>query len=124
MKSSLKSLGSALSSFSLFTISLGFSLPVKAVLPCKYGTVNSHPNGSVASCNIENNLDMRVGNFAFSCLQGHSISFDEKGLFESCVISVPMHVITGNAVETCPAEPRVYFSISNDGNQSISCSRL
>jgi len=65
MKSSLKSLGSALSSFSLFTISLGFSLPVKAALPCEYGTVNSHPNGSVASCTIETNVDIRIGSFAF-----------------------------------------------------------
>lgn len=124
MKSSLKSLGSVLSSLSLFTISLGFSLPVKASLPCEYGTVNSHPNGSVASCNIENNLDIRIGSFSFPCLQGHSISFDEKGQFESCVISVPVQIRTVNAIETCPEKSRVDVSISNDGNQSISCSRL
>lgn len=124
MKSSLKSLGSVLSLLDLFTISLSFSLPVKAALPCKYGTVTSYSNGLVASCNIENNLYISIGSFAFSCLQGHSISFDEEGHFKSCVVSVPVHIRTGNAVETCPKESMVYASISKNGNQSISCSSL
>ncbi len=57
MKSSLKSLGAVLSSLGLFTISLSFSLPVKAAVACKHGTVKSYQNGSVESCTIENNVD-------------------------------------------------------------------
>lgn len=124
MKSSLKSLVSVLSSLGLFTISVSFSPHAKASLPCEYGTVNSHPNGSVASCDIKNNLYIQMGSFAFPCLQGHSISFDEKGQFESCVISAPVQIKTVNAIETCPEKSRVDVSISNDGNQSVSCSRL
>ncbi len=124
MKSSLKSLGSVLASLGLFTISLSFSPPVEAGLPCEYGTVSSHPNGSVASCNIENNLYITIGSFAFSCLQGHSISFDEKGQFNSCIVSVPVHIRTGNAVKTCPKESMVSASILNDGSQSINCNCL
>ncbi len=65
MKSSLKALSSVFSSLSLLTISLSFSLPFKAALPCKYGTVNSYPNGSVESCTVETNVDIRIGSFAF-----------------------------------------------------------
>lgn len=87
MKSSVNSLGSVLSSLGLSTISLSFSLPVKAALPCKYGTVKSYQNGSVESCTIENNVDLRIGSLVFPCQQGYSVVFDEKAQFKSCVIS-------------------------------------
>lgn len=117
-----KSFISIFSSLSLLTISL-ISLPVKAALPCEYGTVDTHQNGSVASCTIENNVDIRIGNFNFPCEKGYPISFDEKGQFESCVISAPINIRTGNAVKTCLEESLVYVSVSHNGEQSVSCSR-
>lgn len=122
-KFSLKSLGSTFSSLGLFTFSLSLALPVKAALPCQYGTVNSHPNGSVESCTIENNVDIRIGSFVFPCKQGHFISFDEKAQFQSCVISTPVKIITDQVVETCPEEYRVDVSIPTNGNPSVSCYR-
>lgn len=121
--SSLKSLASVVSSLGLFTISLSFSLPIKAALPCKAGTISSYQNGSVESCTSENNVDIRIGSSSFPCKQGYSISFDEKGQFTSCVISAPVGIRTGNALETCPEKSRVYVSILTNGNQSISCYR-
>ncbi len=120
--SSFKSLTSIFSSLSLLTISL-ISLPAKAALPCEYGTVNTYQNGSVASCTIENNVDIRIGTFNFPCKKGYPISFDEKGQFESCVISAPVSIRTGNTVKTCLEESMVYVSVSDTGDQSVSCSR-
>lgn len=124
MKSSVNCLGSVLSSLGLFTISLSFSLPVKAALPCKYGTVNTYQNGLIESCTIENNVDLRIGSIIFPCKQGYSIFFDEKDQVKNCVISDPVKIITGNAVETCPEKYRVYVSNLSNGDQSVSCHRL
>ncbi|MES1026592.1 hypothetical protein ABN584_27240 [Gloeocapsa sp. BRSZ] len=110
------------SSLGLFTINcFTFSLPVKAALPCKGGTINNYQNGSIESCIIDNNVDVGVGSLAFSCKQGHSISFDEKANFQSCVISKAVTIRRNNAVETCPENSRVYVSISEQGNQAVSC---
>ncbi len=108
MKSSLRCLASAISSLSLFTISLSFSLPVKAALPCQSGTINYYQNGSVESCTINTNVDVSTGSLAFPCKQGYSILFDDKAHFKSCVISSPVRIIRDNAFETCPEEYRVY----------------
>jgi hypothetical protein len=102
---------------------LKFSLPVKAALPCQYGTVNSYQNGSVESCTIENNVDIRIGSLVFPCKQGYSIFFDKKAQFKSCVISTAIKIITGNTVETCSAEFRVEVSNLNNSKQSVTCYR-
>jgi hypothetical protein len=122
MKPSLKSLASFFSSLSLFTISLSISSPVKAALPCEGGTINRYDNGSIASCNIYNNVYISVGALAFSCKQGKYIYFDEKANFNSCILSTPMVIRTGNKVETCSEEFKIYVSIYG-GNQSVSCHR-
>jgi hypothetical protein len=123
-KSYLKYLTTVGSSLGLFTINcLSSSLPAIAALPCKGGTVNYFPNGSVQSCTIENHVDIATGSLAFSCKQGNSISFDEKANFKSCVISNAVTIRRDNAVETCPEDSRVYVSISDLGNQSVSCQR-
>ena len=110
------------SSLGLVTINyLSFSLPAKAALPCRGGTINSYQNGSIESCIIENNVDVGVGSLAFSCKQGHSIFFDEKANFHSCVIATTVIIRRDKAVETCPENSRVYVSISERGNQSVSC---
>jgi hypothetical protein len=124
-KSSLKYLVTVSSSLGLFTINcLSFSLPAKAALPCKGGTINYYQNGSVESCIIEQNVDISIGSLAFPCKQDYSIFFDEKANFKSCVISTTVTIRRNNAVETCPEASMVYVSSSNDGNQSISCRRL
>ncbi|HEY9780902.1 MAG TPA: hypothetical protein V6D09_12275 [Leptolyngbyaceae cyanobacterium] len=123
MKPLFKQLLSLGSSLGLLTMTLSIPLPVTAALPCKDGTVNRYQNNSIASCTIENNIQVRIGSLAFPCLQDHSISFDEKGQFQSCVISQSVKIITDNVVETCPAEYRVNVEIYNDGNQSVSCQR-
>lgn len=121
----LKSLATIGSLLGLFTINcLSFSLPAKAALPCKSGTINYYQNGSIESCNIENNVNIATGSLAFSCKQGYSIIFDEKANFKSCVISIPVTIRRDNAVETCPEESMIYVSGSNDSNLSVSCRRL
>lgn len=123
-KSYLKYLATVGSSLGLFTLNcLSSSLPAQAALPCKGGTVSYFPNGSVERCTIENNVDIATGSLAFSCKQGHSIFFDEKANFHSCVISNPVTIRRDNAIETCPEDSRVYVSISEHGNQSVSCQR-
>lgn len=124
MNSDFKYFASVGSSLVLFTISLSFSLPVKAALPCKSGTISYYQNGSVESCNLDASVDIRTGSFAFPCEQEFSISFDEEAKFKSCVISAPVTIIKNNAVETCPKESLVYVSSLNNGNQSVSCHRL
>jgi hypothetical protein len=123
-KSCLKYFAAVGSSLGLVTINcLSSSLPAQAALPCKGGTVNYFPNGSVESCTIENYVDIATGSLAFSCKQGYSIFFDEKANFKSCVISNTMTIRRDKAVETCPENSWVYVSIAEHGNQSISCQR-
>ncbi|PIG91288.1 hypothetical protein [Gloeocapsopsis sp. IPPAS B-1203] len=113
----------AISSFlGLFTINcFTFSLPVKAALPCKGGTINTYQNGSIESCIIDNHVDVKAGSLAFSCKQGYSISFDDKANFQSCVLFKPVTIRRNNAVETCSENSRVYVSFSKQGNQSVIC---
>lgn len=124
MKSSFRGLASVGASLGLFTISLSFSLPVKAAVPCKDATIDFHQNGSLQSCTINNNVHVSRGSFAFTCKQGYSIFFDENAQFESCVISSPVQIRTGSTVETCPELSRVNFSIINYGDRSVSCHQL
>ena len=125
IKSGIKYFAAVGSSLGLVTINcLSSSLPAQAALPCKGGTVNYFPNGSVESCTIENYVDIATGSLAFSCKQGYSIIFDEKANFKSCVISIPVTIRRDNAVETCPEESMIYVSGSNDSNLSVSCRRL
>ena len=121
MKFSTKCLASFISSLSLFTTNLSFTLPAKASLPCEGGTINYYQNGSVESCLINNGVDVSIGTFAFPCKQSDYIYFDEKANFKSCVISAPVVIKRNNAIETCPKESRVDVSILIDGNQIISC---
>jgi hypothetical protein len=121
----LKYLATVGSSLGLFTFNcLSYSLPAQAALPCKGGTVNYFPNGSVESCTIETNVDIATGSLAFSCKQGYPIVFDEQANFKSCVLYLPVTIRRNNAVETCPEKSIVYVSSSNDSNLSVSCQRL
>lgn len=124
MKSLFKQLISLGSSFGLLTVCLSVSLPVAAALPCEYGTISRYQNGGIASCTIRNNIYVRMGSLAFPCLQGHYVSFDEKGQFTSCVISQEVKVRAGQIIETCPAEYRVYVSSFSNGNQSVICQQI
>lgn len=123
MQPLLKSLAFAVSSVGLFTVNLSFTLPVKAALPCENRSIIYHQNGSVESCTIFNKVNINVGIFAFLCEQGHSISFDEKANFESCVLSDSLKIKRGNAIEICPAKSRVYVSIDskNQSNNQLNC---
>ena len=124
MKSLFKQLITLGSSFGLLTISLSVPLPVKAALPCEYGTISRYQDGGIASCTIRNNIYVRMGSLAFPCLQGHYISFDENGQFTGCVISQSVKVRTGQIIETCPAEHRVSVSRFSNGNPSVNCQQL
>ncbi len=124
MKSAIKYLSSIVSSLGLFTVTLSFSSPVQASIPCESGTINRYQNGSIESCVINNIVGITQGSLAFSCKQGQYIYFDDKASFKSCVISIPMVLRTGNDVKTCPEESRVYVWVSEGGNQAVSCQRL
>lgn len=123
MQPLLKSLAFALSSVGLFTVNLSFTLPAKAALPCENRSIIYHQNGSVKRCTIFNKVNISVGSFAFLCEQGHSISFDEKAKFESCVISAPLKIKRGNAIEICPKKSRVsvYIDSKNQSNNQLNC---
>lgn len=123
MQPSLKSLAFTISSLGLFTTNLIFTLPVNAALPCENSNIVYHPNGSINSCTIFNKVNINVGSFAFLCEQGHSISFDEKANFQSCVISDAVKIQRGNAIEICPEKSRVSVSIDskNQSNNQINC---
>ncbi|WGV27323.1 hypothetical protein [Halotia branconii] len=115
------------SSLSLFTVNLAVSSPAQASIVCESGTISNYSNGSLANCILGQNMTVQVynpssGSSNFYCQAKEYISFDEKAQFQSCRLSQDTQIRNGNSIETCPAEYRVYFSVSNDGIQSISCS--
>jgi hypothetical protein len=114
----------AVSLFGLSVINLCLPLPAKAALACKKDTINRYQDGSVESCALDTDTDIQTGTFAFSCLQGNSISFDEKAHFRSCSLSIPVKIRKGNSVETCLEKSKVYVSISSNNEQSVSCSNV
>ena len=57
----------------------------------------------------------------FPCKAETSISFDEKGQFKSCQLSQELQIKTGNSIQQCPADYKVYVSVANDGTKSINC---
>lgn len=117
----LKYLAAVSSSFGLITINcLGSSLPAQASLPCKSGTISYHANGSVKTCDIGSNVDISIESFNFPCKQYNFISFDENAHFTSCVISAPVVIRTGNAVETCSKDSIVRVSLK-DGSRFVRC---
>ncbi|MBD6616507.1 hypothetical protein FNW02_11820 [Komarekiella sp. 'clone 1'] len=125
MKSSLHSLV-LLSSLALFTINFTVSQPANAAIVCEPGIINRYSNGSLANCLLGQNVTVQFssshsGISNFPCKANSYISFDEKGQFKSCTISEESKIRKSNSVETCLAEFQVEVSVSNDGNQSISC---
>lgn len=123
MQPSLKSLAFAISLLGLFTINLSFTLPVNAALPCENSNIVYHSNGSIKNCTIFNKININVGSFGFLCEQGHSISFDEKANFQSCVISDAVKIKRGNAIEICPKKSRVsvFIDSKNQSDNQLNC---
>lgn len=121
MKPSLLGLTSTAAAFGLFFIGLYFPSPAEASIPCETGTVSNYSNGSLESCVLNNNLTAGLNNNVYPCKAGHEISFDEKGRFHRCVLSNQLNFRRGNEFVTCLSDSWVYVSISNDGNQSVSC---
>jgi len=102
---------------------LSSSLPASAALTCKDGTISTYQNGSIASCVIDDNVDINTGIFSFSCLQEQYIYFDDKGRLRSCVLSSSFDLMQGSSTRVCLAKSWVSVSISNEGRQSASCGR-
>lgn len=127
MKISTQTLVLLASSLSLITINFSNSQSAQASVVCKSGTINSYPDGSLESCILAQKITVQVSsNLAtsnFYCQARNSISFDSKGQFHSCQLSKEILIRQGNSIETCPAESRVYVSISDEGAQSITCRR-
>ncbi|MBD2496804.1 hypothetical protein [Nostoc sp. FACHB-280] len=112
---------------SFLTINFGISSPAEAAISCETGTVVYHPNNSLATCSLAQNINVQVssptiGTSNFPCKAKSYIVFDEKGQFNSCELSEEIQIRTGNVVETCPAEYKVRVSFSNQGVLSINCS--
>ncbi len=127
MKFSSKVLAVLTSSLGLFSINFAVSLPVQASVVCEPGTISNYQNGSLATCILGQDMNMQLyssssGSSNFECQAKKSISFDEKAQFKSCQLSQEIKLIKGNSIETCPAEYKVYVSVSTNGIQSISCS--
>ncbi|MBD2410785.1 hypothetical protein FACHB389_27625 [Nostoc calcicola FACHB-389] len=127
MKFSSKVLAVLTSSLGLFSINFTVSLPAQASVVCEPGTISNYQNASLASCILAQDMTVQVyspssGSSNFYCQAQKSISFDDKAQFKSCQLSQEIQVIKGNSIETCPAEYKVYVSVSTNGIQSISCS--
>ncbi|MBO3461858.1 hypothetical protein G7B40_041260 [Aetokthonos hydrillicola Thurmond2011] len=115
------------SSLGLFSINFAFSLPAQASVVCEPGTINNYQNGSLATCILARDTTVQVysptaGSSNFECQAEKSISFDDKANFKSCQLAQEIKLRKGNLIETCPAQYKVYVSVSNNGIQSISCS--
>lgn len=121
MKPSLLGLTATISAAGLFFIGLCFPEPAKASIPCEAGTVSNSDNGSLESCVLRADVNAGLNNNIYPCKRGHEISFDEQERFHSCVLYTQLKVRRGNEVVTCLADSWVYVSISNNGNQSVSC---
>lgn len=113
----------AVSALSLISIS---TIPqaAKAAVSCESNTANNHSNGSLESCVLSIDANIGLSNNYFVCKQKESISFDEKGQFNSCTLARDLQIRKGNEVTTCLANGRVGVSISSTGIQSVSCSRI
>ncbi|MEH1832323.1 MAG: hypothetical protein V7L29_09660 [Nostoc sp.] len=126
MRLSLQSFVFLTFSLGFFTTNFAFTLPAKAAIECEAGNMIYYPNGSLLTCILEQNLTVQVsssllGTANFPCRGKSYISFDEKGQFHTCELADDIQIKTGNSVETCPAEYRIYVSTSDDGNKSIIC---
>lgn len=119
MKAS-KLLLTSLSAFSFISIS---SIPqaAKAAVSCEAGTANNYSNGSLASCVLSVDANIGLSNNYFPCKASSSVSFDEKGQFNSCTLSHQIQLRSGNELRTCEANAKVYVEIQERGNQSVSC---
>lgn len=126
MRFSSKVLAVLTSTFGLFSINFAVPLPAIASVVCESGTISSYQNGSLASCILGQDMTVQVynprsGSFNFYCQAQKFISFDDKAQFQSCQLSQEIHLRKGNSIEICPAEYKVYSSVSTDGIQSITC---
>jgi len=127
MKFSSNLLAVLTSSLGLVSINFAVSLPAQASVVCEVGTISNHQNGSLATCILGQNTNMQLyspssGSSNFECQAKQFISFDDKAQFKSCQLSQEIKIIKGNSIETCPAEYKVYVSVSTNGIQSITCS--
>ncbi|MEH2235560.1 hypothetical protein [Nostoc sp.] len=126
MKLSLQSFAFLTYSLGLFTINFAFPLPAQAAIECEAGDMIYYPNGSLLTCILAQNITVQVSSYRsgtsnFPCQRRKYISFGEKGQFQSCQLANDTQIRTGNSVETCPAEYRIYVSTSDEANQSLTC---
>ncbi|MBN3883171.1 MAG: hypothetical protein V7K64_24735 [Nostoc sp.] len=126
MKLSLQNFVFLTSSLGLSTINFAFTLPAQAGVECEAGNMIYYPNGSLLTCILEQNITVQVssslsGTSNFPCRGKSYISFNEKGQFHTCELADDIQIKTGNSVEICPAEYRIYVSTSDDGKKSVIC---
>jgi hypothetical protein len=126
-KLSVNFLAFVLSSVNLSTVTLLSPAPARASVPCQPGTVRNYANGSLASCVLSQNSQVRItsssSNSIFLCQGGHQIFFDEQGGFISCVMDKPTTITRGLETELCPPDLALRFQTSNNGQTFINCRR-
>lgn len=111
----------------LLTINFIASLPAQASIVCEPGTISNYANNSLASCVLGQDMTVQLsssssGTSNFYCQAQRYISFDNQGQFQSCQLAQDIQIRQGNSIQTCPAEYRVYVSVSANGMTTISCS--
>ncbi len=126
MKLFLQSFAFLTSSLGLLTINFAFPAPAKAAFECEPDNIIYYPNGSLLTCILEQNMNVQFssslsGTSNFTCRGKSYISFDDKGQFHTCELAHNIEIRTGNLVEMCPLEYRIYVATSDDGSKSIIC---
>ncbi len=126
MKFCSSGLAFLISSLGLCTLNFAVSLPAQAAIACEPGTIIKYPNGSLATCEIAQNMTVQIASSSsgisnIPCKAHNYISFDDQGQFKSCRLETDIKIIRGNSRETCPAEYKVNVAVAKDGNLEISC---
>ncbi|MDY6900833.1 MAG: hypothetical protein SWZ49_22545 [Cyanobacteriota bacterium] len=108
--------------FAVCTINILFSKPALSSVSCKAGTISRYSNGSLNSCLLARDIEIRIGGAIFPCKAKKYISFTEKSRFKSCTLSQDIKIRKGNSVQSCKRNYIVSVSTPEETkNLSASC---
>ena len=129
MKISSKYLTCLVSTLGISSFSLVFLPSVNAEVICKSGTISNHTNGQLYSCILARKVTANVtlnnmNNSIFPCKAEQYVFFNEKGQFQSCVLSEKIKIVQAASVTTCLSEMMVFLSTDSNGKQSVSCRQI
>lgn len=101
------------------------SLPAKASVVCKSGTIVNHPNGQLNNCILAKDLTVQivVNNVSATvpCKANDYVTFTEKSMFQNCRLSQKMQILQGHSAGTCDKDMMVDISTQADEKQYLSC---